>query len=135
MNYLVGEIRGIITETCTEDEDVFDGEVSCSGMLFDQVVAEPEGVIQVVRDFIADTCDGGKHCTQCTLVEELKKWVFNKELTEWCLRYVHLLCTDDNDMLAMVTDLTKCSEGDLFDSFESLSKQLEFDLEQPQVIK
>jgi len=57
-----------------------------------------------------------------------------QQLIEWCVRYVHDLCTDDNGTLEVVTELNKVTERELFDGFECISQDMGFDLNETQVI-
>lgn len=51
-------------------------------------------------------------------------------LLEWCVKYVHDLCTDDQGTLDVVLDMTDMDEGTLFDTFETLSQTHNFDLDE-----
>jgi hypothetical protein len=58
---------------------------------------------------------------------------FDGKLVNWCVKYVHDLCTDDSWMLETVTEQIKCSEVDLFDGFENISQVMGFELEEEPV--
>lgn len=51
-------------------------------------------------------------------------------LLEWCVKYVHDLCTDDNGTLEMVLNKLDMTEMELFNGFENISQEHGFDLEE-----
>lgn len=52
-----------------------------------------------------------------------------QKLLEWCVRYVHDLCRDDNGMIEWVMNELGCTEWELFSGFHNLGEDHGFELE------